>query len=110
MKAGAMAWRGGALSGPGKVACVMHILGGLGLVGGGVDGRSVHATANCPRHGDLFPSACLSCLIFNISCAGKEPCQGVHAQVHPYTPTVCCRGKLGGGLHLGRHVSNGATR
>jgi len=106
MKAGAMAWRGGALSGPGKVECVIHILGRLGLVGGGGHGRSVHATANRPRHGDPFPSACLSCLIFNISCAGKEPCQGGHAQVHPYTPTGKGR-VLRGGIMSTTHTGTG---
>ena len=84
-KAGAMAGRGGALSGSGKVACIEHLGGGLG--GGGGEGRSVHATAYCPRHIDPLPSACLPCLSFNLCCVDKGPRQGVHAQVHSYTPT-----------------------
>ena len=47
----------------------------------------MHATAYCPRHGDPFPSACLSCLSFNLCCADKGPRQGLHAQAHPCTPT-----------------------
>ena len=85
-KAGAMAGRRGALSGSGKVACVDAPWGG-GLGGGGGEGRSVHATAYCPRHVDPLPSACLPCLSFNLCCVDKGPCQGVHAQVHSYTPT-----------------------
>jgi hypothetical protein len=85
-KAGAMAGRRGALSGSGKVACVDAPWGG-GLGGGGGEGRSVHATAYCPRHVDPLPSACLPCLSFNLCCVDKGPRQGVHAQVHSYTPT-----------------------
>ena len=47
----------------------------------------MHAAANCRRHDDPFPSACLSCLSLNLYCADKGPHQGVHAQAHPYTPT-----------------------
>ena len=71
-KAGAMAGRRGALSGPGKMACVDAPWGG-GFVGGGGEGRSVHATAYCPRHVDPFPSACLPCLSFNLCCVDKGP-------------------------------------
>ena len=73
-KAGAMAWRGGAQSRPGKVACVMHF-GRACWWGWAREGRSVHATAYCPRHVDPFPSACLSCLSFNLCCADKGPRQ-----------------------------------
>jgi len=38
MKAGAMVWRGGVVSRPGKVYCVMHWKEGL-VVGGGRDVR-----------------------------------------------------------------------
>ena len=75
-KAGAMAGRRGALSGPGKVACVDAPWGG-GFVGGGGEGRSVHATAYCPRHVDPFPSPSLPCLNFNLCCVDKGPRQGV---------------------------------
>jgi hypothetical protein len=85
-KAGAMAGRRGALSGSGKVACVDAPWGG-GLGGGGGEGRSVHATAYCPRHVDPLPSACLPCLSFNLCCVDKGPRQGVHVQAHSYTPT-----------------------
>ena len=47
----------------------------------------MHATAYCPRHVDPLPSACLPCLSFNLCCVDKGPRQGVHAQVHSYTPT-----------------------
>ena len=36
------------------------------VVVGPREGRSVHAAANCPRHVDPFPSACLSCLSLNL--------------------------------------------
>jgi len=47
----------------------------------------VHATAYYPRHVDPLPSACLPCLSYNLCCVDKGPRQGVHAQVHSYTPT-----------------------
>ena len=43
----------------------------------------MHATAYCPRHVDPFPSACLCCLSLILVVRA----QGVHAQVHSYTPT-----------------------
>lgn len=58
----------------------------------------MHAAANCPRHVDPFPSACLSCLSLNLYCADKGPHQGVHAQAHPYTPTGKGRGLRGASL------------
>ena len=64
MKAGAMVWRGGAVSRPGKVDCVMHF--GRRAWWWGGEGRSVHATAYCPRHVDPFLSACLSRLSYNL--------------------------------------------
>ena len=75
-KAGAMAGRRGALSGSGKVACVDAPWGG-GLGGGGGEGRSVHATAYCPRHVDPLSSASLPCVSFNLCCVDKGPRQGV---------------------------------
>ena len=113
-KAGAMAGRRGALSGSGKVACVDAPWGG-GLGGGGGEGRSVHATAYCPRHVDPLPSACLPCLSFNLCCVDKGPRQGVHAQVHSYTPTGkgrVLRGARGAFLsttHTGTGTGNGGN-
>ena len=47
----------------------------------------MHATAYCPRHIDPLPSGCVPCSSYNLCCADTGPCQGVHAQVHSYTPT-----------------------
>ena len=105
-KAGAMAGRRGAVSGPGKVACVDAPWGG-GLGGGGGEGRSVHATAYCPRHVDPLPSACLPCLSFNLCCVDKGPGQGVHAQVHSYTPTGKGRVLRGARLSTGTGMGSG---
>ena len=105
-KAGAMAGRRGALSGSGKVACVDAPWGG-GLGGGGGEGRSVHATAYCPRHVDPLPSACLPCLSFNLCCVDKGPRQGVHAQVHSYTPTGKGRVLRGARLSTGTGMGSG---
>ena len=105
-KAGAMAGRRGALSGSGKVAWVDAPWGG-GLGGGGGEGRSVHATAYCPRHVDPLPSACLPCLSFNLCCVDKGPRQGVHAQVHSYTPTGKGRVLRGARLSTGTGMGSG---
>ena len=51
------------VSGPGRMAPQTL---GLMVVEGPREGRSVHAAANCPRHVDPFPSACLSCLSLNL--------------------------------------------
>jgi len=65
------------------------------VVVGPREGRSVHATAYCPRYVDPSPSACLSRLSLNLCCADKGPRQGVHAPAHPYTPTGKTRGLRG---------------
>jgi len=108
MKAGAMVWRGGAISRPGKVDCVMHFGRRAWWLGG--EGRSVHATAYCPRHVAPFASACLSRLSYNLRCADKGPCQGVHAQAHPYTPTGkgrVLRGAFSSTGHTGTGTGSG---
>ena len=64
----------------------------------------MHATANCPKHVDPFPSACLSCLSYNLCCADKGPRQGFDAQAHSYTPTGkgrALRGAFSSTAHTG---------
>ncbi len=81
-KAGAMARRRGALFGTGKVACVDAPWGG-GSVGGRGEGRSVHATASCPRYVDPFSSAYLPCMRFNLCCVDKRPREVLtHKHIH----------------------------
>jgi len=81
-KAGAMARRGGALFGTGKVACVDAPWRG-GFVGGRMVGRSLHETASCQRHVDPFSSACLSCMRSNLYCVDKGPSKVLtHKHIH----------------------------
>jgi len=70
----------------------------------------VHATAYCPRHVDPFASACLSRLSYNLRCADKGPCKGLHAQAHPYTPTGkgrVLRGAFLSTTHAGTDTGSG---
>ena len=79
----------------------------LGEEGGGGEGRSVHATASCPRHVDPFPSACLPCLSFNLCCVDKGP-RKVFTHEHIHTRQQGRDAGCGG--RLSRHVKQGRAR
>ena len=73
------------------------------MVGWG--GRSMHATAYCPRQIDPLPSACLPCLSFNLCCVDKGP-RKVFTHKHIHTRQqgrdAGCGGRLSRQLTRGR--------